>query len=172
MRLGQRRLICWIFIQALKSLEGEISEVVPEYQEVMEGMRQVLNVRDRINATWIKNLPCSQSNDVFSPIPLEVMNLHKHLIALLGEYDGLTRRVKGYPCLSGSARERVQLAIARQASLFMAKEAGVLQVSWWQQSQERSPSEDDVSSYFPTYKNSDTNEQLLPSHPGDRLQQS
>ena len=60
------------------------------------------------------------------------MNLHKHLIALFAEYDGLTKRVRAYPCDPGSARERVQVAIARQASLFMAKEAGVLQVRFVQ----------------------------------------
>ena len=81
----------------------------------------------------------SRSTDPAGSIPIQVMNLHKHLIALFAEYDGLTKRVRAYPCGPGSARERVQVAIARQASLFMAKEAGVLQVRFRRVTSQRIP---------------------------------
>jgi hypothetical protein len=96
----------------------------------MEEIRYVNCVDGRIRRRSYDWPTASQATNPAGPIPIHVMNLHKHLIALFAEYDALTKRVRAYPCSPGSARERVQVAIARQASLFMAREAGVLQVSF------------------------------------------
>ena len=100
---------------ALKSLEAEIADALPEYQDRIQDLRR------------------ADDDDSIKPspggIPPELMTLHKHLLALFAEYDAFTKRIRSYPCSPSSAQERVQQAIARQAGLFMAKEAGTLQVS-------------------------------------------
>jgi rabenosyn-5 len=100
---------------ALKSLEAEIADALPEYQDLIQDLKR------------------ADEDDSIQPspggIPPELMTLHKHLLALFAEYDAFTKRIRSYPCSPSSAQERVQQAIARQAGLFMAKEAGTLQVS-------------------------------------------
>jgi rabenosyn-5 len=100
---------------ALKSLEAEIADALPEYQDLIQDLKR------------------ADEDDSIKPspggIPPELMTLHKHLLALFAEYDAFTKRIRSYPCSPSSAQERVQQAIARQAGLFMAKEAGTLQVS-------------------------------------------
>ncbi|KAH8087968.1 FYVE zinc finger-domain-containing protein [Filobasidium floriforme] len=99
---------------ALKSLEAEIADALPEYQDRIQDLRR------------------ADDDDSIKPspggIPPELMTLHKHLLALFAEYDAFTKRIRSYPCSPLSAQERVQQAIARQAGLFMAKEAGTLQL--------------------------------------------
>jgi rabenosyn-5 len=101
---------------ALKSLEAEIVDALPEYQDLIQSLGRA-----------------DADDDMVGPgsggIPPELMTLHKHLVALFAEFDAFTKRIRSYPCPPSSAQERVQQAIARQAGLFMAKEAGILQVS-------------------------------------------
>lgn len=89
-------------------MEEEILDALPDFQEMMSTL--------------------SAPDAYLRPIPPETILLHKHLLALFSEYDIFTKQIRNYPCDSPSAQERVQLAIARQAGLFMAKEAGVLQL--------------------------------------------
>ena len=100
---------------ALKSLEAEIADALPEYQDLIQELGQA-DEGDQVD-------PGSGA------IPPDLMTLHKHLVALFAEYDAFTKRIRSYPCPPSSAQERVQQAIARQAGLFMAREASTLQVS-------------------------------------------
>lgn len=97
---------------ALKSLEAEIADGLPEYQDLIRELN-----RD------------DETGPGSGGIPPDLMSLHKHLVALFAEYDAFTKRIRSYPCVPSSAQERVQQSIARQSGLFMAREAGTLQVS-------------------------------------------
>lgn len=61
-------------------------------------------------------------------ISRETFSLHKQLVALFQDYEMLTKRIRDQPCEFGETQWRLQQGIARAAGLFIAKEAGIIQV--------------------------------------------
>ncbi len=73
--------------------------------------------------------PSPEASDSPIIISPDTVAMHKQLVTLFTQYDTLTKRIRAQPCDQGSNQERLQNAIARSSSAFVAKEAGILQVS-------------------------------------------
>ncbi|GHJ83944.1 hypothetical protein NliqN6_0346 [Naganishia liquefaciens] len=94
--------------EALKAVETEIADNLPEFQEMIVQLQ----------------------SDHFPPIEVspEMTSLHKQLVELFQDYELLTKRIRDQPCEEGSAQWRLQQAITRASGLFISKEAGIIQM--------------------------------------------
>jgi hypothetical protein len=61
--------------------------------------------------------------------PTELIKTHKELLALLGQYEVLSKRLSNLPCPEGGNQATVQSAVARASATFLTKEMLKLQVS-------------------------------------------
>lgn len=108
---------------ALKEVETEILDLLPELQEMLLSVSST-------PPTLV--LP--------PPIPSDLVALHKHILILFTQYDALAKKIRSYPLarvgggggggdldVEISSQKRVQEAIARSAASFVSKEAGILQ---------------------------------------------
>ncbi|KAH7889998.1 FYVE zinc finger-domain-containing protein [Phlebopus sp. FC_14] len=85
------------------SLEKEIEESIPQFQELL----------------------LTLSND--SQPTKEASAARKRLLDAFTEYDALSKRIHKIPCAPGSSQDRVQLAILTRANLFLQKNMFPLQ---------------------------------------------
>ncbi|KAK4688849.1 rabenosyn-5, partial [Tremellales sp. Uapishka_1] len=92
---------------ALRSLQSEIEEVLPDFEEQM--------------------LVISSSSAVPEEPPAETLALHKQLLTLFTTYDQLAKRIVKLPCEPESSQEVVQGAVGRAAAGFLSKEMGKVQ---------------------------------------------
>ncbi|KAG8738489.1 carboxypeptidase Y-deficient [Ceratobasidium sp. 414] len=91
--------------QAMLRLEAEIEEDLPQFQEL------VLSVKTGTHPTSTAATAAAR----------------KSLIDRFHEYDRLSKRLQGLPCPSGGSQERMQLAVAARANLFLQKHMFPLQ---------------------------------------------
>lgn len=117
--------------QVLKDVEHEIQEILPEFQELMLAMKWVMLLKPPRSTVSLTHVQRHSPDSADAPIIIspDTVSLHKQLVTLFTQYDTLTKRIRGQPCEQGSNQERLQNAIARASSAFVAKEAGILQVS-------------------------------------------
>ncbi|KAJ9120168.1 hypothetical protein QFC22_003067 [Naganishia vaughanmartiniae] len=95
--------------EALKAVETEIEDYLPEFREMIIQLQS-------------EHFPQRE-------ISRETFSLHKQLVALFQDYEMLTKRIRDQPCKVGETQWRLQQAIARGAGLFIAKEAGIIQAT-------------------------------------------
>ncbi|KAJ9103905.1 hypothetical protein QFC21_002368 [Naganishia friedmannii] len=95
--------------EALKAVETEIEDYLPEFREMIIQLQS-------------DHFPQRE-------ISRETVSLHKQLVALFQDYEKLTKRIRDQPCEVGETQWRLQQGIARAAGLFIAKEAGIIQAS-------------------------------------------
>ncbi|KAL4075401.1 FYVE zinc finger-domain-containing protein [Scleroderma yunnanense] len=89
--------------EAFLSLEKEIEEWLPQFQELLMTL----------------------SND--NQPTKEASAARKRLLDSFAEYDALSKRIRKFPCPPGSPQDRVQLAILARANLFLQKNMFPLQ---------------------------------------------
>ncbi|KLT44172.1 hypothetical protein CC85DRAFT_283693 [Cutaneotrichosporon oleaginosum] len=87
---------------ALRSLQAEIAGLLPSFEEDVAALQRA-------------------SEDTEPSASL--LASHKTLLALLGQYDALAKRVSAAPCEPGGSQAAVQRALARSAAEFMARAA-------------------------------------------------
>ncbi|KAH7340855.1 FYVE zinc finger-domain-containing protein [Rhizoctonia solani] len=92
--------------QALLRLEGQIEDDLPQFQEL------VLNLKNGTHS----NVSTSTTAAA-----------RKSLLDRFHEYDRLAKRLRALPCQPGSSQERVQIAVATRASVFLQKHMFPLQ---------------------------------------------
>ncbi|KAI5453661.1 carboxypeptidase Y-deficient [Naganishia albida] len=94
--------------EALKAVETEIADALPEFQEMIMQLQ----------------------SEHFPPIEIspDTLSLHKQLVELFQDYEQLTKRIRDQPCEEGSGQWKLQQAIARASGLFISKEAGIIQM--------------------------------------------
>ncbi|OCF45785.1 hypothetical protein I317_00273 [Kwoniella heveanensis CBS 569] len=92
--------------QALRMLQSEIEELMPEYEDQLAEL--------------------TESSEAHDPTP-EVIATHKSLLTLFAQYEHLSKRIGGLTCTEGSSQAVVQSAVARSAAGFLAKEMVKLQ---------------------------------------------
>ncbi|WVQ98252.1 hypothetical protein IAU59_005375 [Kwoniella sp. CBS 9459] len=92
--------------QALRSLQSEIEDLMPEYEDQLAEL--------------------TESSEAGDPTP-EVIQTHKSLLTLFAQYEHLSKRIGGLTCTEGSSQAVVQSAVARSAAGFLAKEMVKLQ---------------------------------------------
>ncbi|KAG8680375.1 carboxypeptidase Y-deficient, partial [Ceratobasidium sp. 394] len=91
--------------QAMLRLEAEIEEELPQFQEL------VLSIKTGTHSTSTAATAAAR----------------KSLIDRFHEYDRLAKRLQALPCPPGGSQERVQLAVAARANLFLQKHMFPLQ---------------------------------------------
>ncbi|KAL5529681.1 hypothetical protein ACEPAG_5666 [Sanghuangporus baumii] len=93
--------------EALVSLESEIEETLPQFQELM----------------------LSLSNNLDEAPTKEASAARKHLLECFADYDAIAKRIRKIPCPggSGSSQDRVQAAIVARANMFLQKNMFPLQ---------------------------------------------
>ncbi|CAE6521930.1 unnamed protein product [Rhizoctonia solani] len=91
---------------ALLRLEGQIEDDLPQFQEL------VLNLKNGTHS----NVSTSTTAAA-----------RKSLLDRFHEYDRLAKRLRALPCQPGSSQERVQVAVATRASVFLQKHMFPLQ---------------------------------------------
>ncbi|KAI6007845.1 FYVE zinc finger-domain-containing protein [Pisolithus marmoratus] len=89
--------------EAFVSLEKEIDEWLPQFQELLSTL----------------------SND--NQPTKEASTARKRLLNAFAEYDALSKRIRNLPCPPGSSQDRVQLAILTRANIFLQKNMFPLQ---------------------------------------------
>ncbi|CAE6365090.1 unnamed protein product [Rhizoctonia solani] len=92
--------------QAMLRLEGQIEDDLPQFQEL------VLNLKNGTHAN------ASASSTAVA---------RKSLLDRFHEYDRLAKRLRALPCQPGSSQERVQIAVATRANVFLQKHMFPLQ---------------------------------------------
>ncbi|WVW78231.1 hypothetical protein I302_100184 [Kwoniella bestiolae CBS 10118] len=91
---------------ALRGLQGNIEELMPEFEDLLADL--------------------TESDNPLEPSP-EVLSIHKQLLTLLTQYEHLSKRIGGLNCEEGSSQAIVQSAVARSAAGFLAREMVKLQ---------------------------------------------
>ncbi|WWC86709.1 uncharacterized protein L201_001586 [Kwoniella dendrophila CBS 6074] len=91
---------------ALRSLQGEIEELMPEFEDQLAEL--------------------TQSDNPLEPTS-ETLITHKQLLTLLTQYEHLSKRIGSLNCEEGSSQAIVQSAVARTSASFLAKEMVKLQ---------------------------------------------
>ncbi|WWD00801.1 hypothetical protein V866_007737 [Kwoniella sp. B9012] len=91
---------------ALRSLQSNIEELMPEFEDLLADL--------------------TESDNPLEPSP-EVLSIHKQLLTLLTQYEHLSKRIGGLTCEEGSSQAIVQSAVARSAAGFLAREMVKLQ---------------------------------------------
>ncbi|KAL5489842.1 PEP7 [Sanghuangporus weigelae] len=93
--------------EALISLESEIEETLPQFQELM----------------------LSLSNNPDESPTKEASAARKHLLECFADYDAIAKRIRKIPCPGGpgSSQDRVQAAIVARANMFLQKNMFPLQ---------------------------------------------
>ncbi|KAL5532683.1 PEP7 [Sanghuangporus sanghuang] len=93
--------------EALISLESEIEETLPQFQELM----------------------LSLSNNPDEAPTKEASAARKHLLECFADYDAIAKRIRKIPCPGGpgSSQDRVQAAIVARANMFLQKNMFPLQ---------------------------------------------
>ncbi|WVF69598.1 hypothetical protein IAT40_004376 [Kwoniella sp. CBS 6097] len=92
--------------QALRTLQSEIEDLMPEYEDQLAEL--------------------TESSEAHDPTP-EVVQTHKSLLTLFAQYEHLSKRIGGLSVTEGSSQAVVQSAVARSAAGFLAKEMVKLQ---------------------------------------------
>ncbi|WVR04794.1 hypothetical protein IAU60_001806 [Kwoniella sp. DSM 27419] len=92
--------------QALRSLQAEIEELMPEYEDQLAEL--------------------TESEEPLEPPP-ETLATHKTLLTLFAQYEHLSKRIGSLPCDEGGSQAIVQSAVARSSAGFLAKEMVKLQ---------------------------------------------
>ncbi|CAE6437443.1 hypothetical protein ACGC1H_004416 [Rhizoctonia solani] len=92
--------------QAMLRLEGQIEDDLPQFQEL------VLNLKNGTHANANASTTAAA---------------RKSLLDRFHEYDRLAKRLRALPCQPGSSQERVQVAVATRASVFLQKHMFPLQ---------------------------------------------
>jgi hypothetical protein len=124
---------------ALLGLEKEIEEMLPVFQEVVIRLSYVIFHSDLL---YVTNSPASRQEDETTPVsPLttgsgsqnpvkQASSLRKQLLEAFSQYDAIAKRIKGLrPSRPGSSQEKVQIAIANRATLFLQRNMFPLQVN-------------------------------------------
>lgn len=93
--------------QAMLRLEGEIEEDLPQFQELVLSLK-------------IGTHPSSANTS-------STAAARKSLLDRFHEYDRLAKRLRALPCPPGGSQERVQIAVATRANLFLQKHMFPLQ---------------------------------------------
>ncbi|KAF8610000.1 FYVE-domain-containing protein [Ceratobasidium sp. AG-I] len=91
--------------QAMVRLEAEIEEDLPQFQEL------VLSVKTGAHPSTTTSTAA----------------VRKSLLDRFHEYDRLAKRLRALPCTPGGSQERVQIAVATRANLFLQKNMFPLQ---------------------------------------------
>ncbi|KAJ1309789.1 hypothetical protein OPQ81_006554 [Rhizoctonia solani] len=91
--------------QALLRLEGQIEDDLPQFQEL------VLNLKTGTHNTSTVTTAAAR----------------KSLLDRFHEYDRLAKRLRALPCQPGSSQEKVQIAVATRANVFLQKHMFPLQ---------------------------------------------
>nr|XP_018265268.1 uncharacterized protein I303_01628 [Kwoniella dejecticola CBS 10117]OBR87426.1 hypothetical protein I303_01628 [Kwoniella dejecticola CBS 10117] len=91
---------------ALRGLQGDIEELMPEFEDQLADL--------------------TESDNPLEPSP-ETLQTHKALLTLLTQYEHLSKRIGGLNCEEGSSQAVVQSAVARSAAAFLAREMVKLQ---------------------------------------------
>ncbi|WRT64590.1 uncharacterized protein IL334_001522 [Kwoniella shivajii] len=91
---------------ALRTLQSDIEELMPEFEDQLAEL--------------------TESDNPLNPSPA-VLTTHKQLLALLTQYEHLSKRIGGLTCDEGSSQAVVQSAVARSSAGFLAKEMVKLQ---------------------------------------------
>ncbi|CAE6449112.1 unnamed protein product [Rhizoctonia solani] len=94
------------FYQAMLRLEGQIEDDLPQFQEL------VLNLKNGVHSN------ASTSTTAAA---------RKSLLDRFHEYDRLAKRLRALPCQPGGSQEKVQIAVATRASVFLQKHMFPLQ---------------------------------------------
>ncbi|CAE6426725.1 unnamed protein product [Rhizoctonia solani] len=92
--------------QAMLRLEGQIEDDLPQFQEL------VLNLKNGTHASANASTTAAA---------------RKSLLDRFHEYDRLAKRLRALPCQPASSQERVQIAVATRASVFLQKHMFPLQ---------------------------------------------
>ncbi|WWD21672.1 hypothetical protein CI109_106158 [Kwoniella shandongensis] len=92
--------------QAMRDLQSEIEDLIPDYED------QLMELTD--------------SPDPIDPSS-ELIATHKNLLALFTQYEHLSKRISNLPCEEGGSQASVQSAVARSAAGFLGKEMVKLQ---------------------------------------------
>ncbi|BEJ03441.1 hypothetical protein CcaverHIS641_0106160 [Cutaneotrichosporon cavernicola] len=87
---------------ALRSLQAEVTGLLPSFEAGVADLQRA-----------------SEDTDPSTTL----LNTHKNLLALLGQYDTLAKRVSAAPCEPGGSQAAVQRALARSAAEFLARAA-------------------------------------------------
>lgn len=85
---------------ALRATQSEIESLLPDFEEGLGTLKAAMEPEEP---------------------SLELLDLHKQLLALLGQYDAIAKRISNLPCEDGGSQQTVQGAIARTAAVFLAK---------------------------------------------------
>jgi len=116
-------VICQDFI----SLETEIEESLPKFQELLMSLKCVFLKYGTFLLKLSKNfLHCSHHDQPTK----EASAARKRLLESFAQYDKLSKRIRALPCTNGpgSSQDRVQAAILTRANLFLQKNMFPLQV--------------------------------------------
>ncbi|WWC68141.1 uncharacterized protein I206_102064 [Kwoniella pini CBS 10737] len=91
---------------ALRGLQGDIEELMPEFENQLADL--------------------TESDNPLEP-STETLQTHKALLTLLTQYEHLSKRIGNLHCDEGSSQAVVQSAVARSAAAFLAREMVKLQ---------------------------------------------
>lgn len=92
---------------ALRAIQSEIDSVLPEFEEQLAAHQQ-------------SGKEDAEPDD-------DLLNAHKHLVALLGQYDVVAKRIANLPCAEGGSQGQVQAALARSAATVLARAMASIQ---------------------------------------------
>jgi len=96
---------------ALRSLQSDIEAQLPDFDAELTIARGKL-----AKATEGDSTSAEMDIDIS-----DLVSAHKHLLALLGQYDVVAKRISALPCVEGGSQASVQSALARSAATFLAK---------------------------------------------------
>ena len=115
--------LCSRPVQAFISLEKEIEDELPLFQEIIVNLRSVLFLSSESHTL----IPFSRSSKQERPTP-EAAAARKRLLEAFAQYDALAKRIRKLPCAPGSSQDRIQAAILIRATNFLQKHMFPLQV--------------------------------------------
>ena len=121
------------FYEAFISLEKEIEDALPHFEELMVSLRyaslfSLHPLHSEINTNSLRlSVPHSQEERPSA----EASAARKRLLEAFAQYDALAKRMRKLPCPGGpgSSQDRVQQAIILRANNFLQKNMFPLQVS-------------------------------------------
>ena len=122
--------------QALRGLQAEIEEVLPDFEEQLDCLTSVPCSTRPDGTGIVAGTVCelhsdqvNRSSDEPLDPPPETIALHKHLLTLFTQYEHLSKRMSNLPSDEGGSQAQVQKAVARSAAIFLGKEMAKVQVS-------------------------------------------
>ena len=109
--------------QLLLTLENEIEESLPQFQELLMTLKCV-------DSPSLRRSVLTTSPSQNDQPTKEAMAARRRLLDAFAQYDKLSKQIHALPCPGGpgSSQDRVQMAILSRANIFLQKNMFPLQV--------------------------------------------